>query len=198
MATREENLATVRRIRAELMALLEGMDYCLDWKEGDGWCAARSYITWWTRPRAAWGRSLPASWTAAGAEVVILPDISDITPARAAAGIAEALAGPLSALQTLEDAVSAAGDADFDARTTWARPAGARHSRVAHGAGAAGRRVRPALGGTSGAIARLAPGAGAVKPAIIAGPHFRSGAGTGLCAAPPGAGEIAGRPDRPE
>ena len=37
MATREENLAAVRRIRAELLRLLDGMDYCLDWKDGDDW-----------------------------------------------------------------------------------------------------------------------------------------------------------------
>ena len=121
MATREENLATVRRIRAELTGLLEGMDYCLDWKEGDGWCARQILYHLVDTPEGGVGQVIAGVLDGSRAEVVILPDISDITPARAAAGIAEALAGPLSALQTLEDAVSAAGDADFDARTVWAR-----------------------------------------------------------------------------
>ena len=36
---RDRHLATARSIRAELLELLDGMDYCLDWKpESSVWC----------------------------------------------------------------------------------------------------------------------------------------------------------------
>ncbi len=120
MATREENLATVRRVRAELTALLDGMDYCLDWKDGDGWCAREVLYHLVDTPEGGIGSVIAGVLDGSRPEITILPDISNITPERLAADLAEAQAGPLAILQTAADAIANAEDADFEARTTFA------------------------------------------------------------------------------
>ena len=53
-------------------------------------------------------------------EITILPDINNMNPERMAAEPAEALAGVLAILQTVEEAIAAAAAADFEQRTTLA------------------------------------------------------------------------------
>ena len=120
MATRDENLATVRRVREELTTLLDGMDYCLDWKDGDGWCAREVLYHLVDTPEGGIGSVIAGVLDGSLAEVTILPDISNMTPKRMAADIGDALAGPLSILQTAEDAIANATDADFQSRTALA------------------------------------------------------------------------------
>lgn len=120
MATRAENLATVRRIRDELVALLEGMDYCLDWKEGDGWCAREALYHLVDTPEGGIGEVIAGVLGGTREEVTILPDANNMTPERMAADIEEARAGPLSILQAAEEAIGAASDGDFESRTALA------------------------------------------------------------------------------
>ena len=120
MATRDENLATVRRIRDELTALLEGMDYCLDWKDGDNWCAREVLYHLVDTPEGGIGSVIAGVLDGTRAEITILPDANNITPERMAADIDEAQAGPLAILQTAEEAIAAASDADFAERTAMA------------------------------------------------------------------------------
>ncbi len=120
MATRDENIATVRRIRDELTLLLEGMDYCLDWKDGDNWCAREVLYHLVDTPEGGIGSVIAGVLNGTREEVLILPDANNMTPERMATDIAEALAGPLSILQTAEDAIAAASDADFTERTAMA------------------------------------------------------------------------------
>ena len=120
MATRDENLATVRRVRDELTSLLDGMDYCLDWKAGDNWCAREVLYHLVDTPEGGIGSVIAGVLDGSLPEVTILPDISNMTPERMAADIDDALAGPLSILQTAEDAIANAADADFDTRTALA------------------------------------------------------------------------------
>ena len=125
MATRDENLATVRRIREELTTLLDGMDYCLDWKDGAGsdadpWCAREVLYHLVDTPEGGIGSVIAGVLSGSLAEVTILPDISNITPERLAADIGDALAGPLAILQTAEDAIANAVDGDFEERTALA------------------------------------------------------------------------------
>ena len=121
MATREENLAAVRRIRAELLRLLDGMDYCLDWKDGDGWCVREILYHLVDTPAGGVGAVIAGTLDGSRSEVTILPDINNITPERRAADLDAATAGPLSILQTVEDAIAAAADADFEQRAIFAR-----------------------------------------------------------------------------
>lgn len=121
MVTRAENLDTVRRIRAELMRLLDGMDYCLDWKDGDGWCAREILYHLADTPDGGVGGIIAGTLDGSRTEVTIRPDINNITAARRAADIDAVIAGPLSILQTAEDAISAAADADFEQRTIFVR-----------------------------------------------------------------------------
>ena len=125
MATREDNLATVRRIRDELTGLLEGMDYCLDWKDGehralDQWSAREVLYHLVDTPEGGIGSVIAGVLNGALDEVTILPDANNMTPERMAADIDDALAGPLGILQTAEDAIAAAPDADFVERTAMA------------------------------------------------------------------------------
>jgi len=120
MATRDENLATVRRIRDELTNLLAGMDYCLDWKDGDNWCAREVLYHLVDTPEGGIGGVIAGVLNGTRGEVTILPDANNMTAERMATDIDEALGGPLSILQTAEDAIAAASDADFTERTAMA------------------------------------------------------------------------------
>ena len=125
MATRDENLATVQRIRDELTSLLEGMDYCLDWKDGDNrapdqWSAREVLYHLVDTPEGGIGSVIAGVLNGTREEVLILPDANNMTPERMAADIGEALAGPLSILQTAEDAIAGASDADFTGKTAMA------------------------------------------------------------------------------
>ena len=120
MPTRAENLATVQRIRDELTGLLAGLDYCLDWKDGDNWCAREVLYHLVDTPEGGIGSVIAGVLAGARDEVTILPDANNMTPERMAADIDEAIAGPLAILQTAEDAIAAASDDDFQARTAMA------------------------------------------------------------------------------
>ena len=110
MATRDENLATVRRIRDELTGLLAGMDYCLDWKDGDNWCAREVLYHLVDTPEGGIGGVIAGVLNGTRDEVTILPDANNMTDERMATDIDEAMGGPLSILQTAEDAIAAASD----------------------------------------------------------------------------------------
>ncbi len=125
MADRTTNLATVRRIRDELIAALDGMDYCLDWKDGarsdaDPWCAREVLYHLVDTPEGGIGGVIAGVLAGSLQEVTILPDANNMTPERLATDIGDALAGPLAILQTAEDAIANAGDGDFEARTAMA------------------------------------------------------------------------------
>ncbi len=120
MATRDENLATVRRIRDELTALLEGMDYCLDWKDGDNWCAREVLYHLVDTPEGGIGGVIAGVLDGTRDEITILPDANNMTPERMAADLDEAQAAPLAILRTAEDAIAAASDTDFMERTAMA------------------------------------------------------------------------------
>ena len=120
MADRATNLATVHRIREELTALLDGMDYCLDWKDSDNWCAREVLYHLVDTPEGGIGSVIAGVLDGTRDEVTILPDISNMTPERMAADIGDALAGPLAILQTAEDAIANADDGDFEGRTALA------------------------------------------------------------------------------
>ena len=107
MPTRDENLATVRRTREELTALLDGMDYCLDWKDGDGWCAREILYHLVDTPEGGVGSIIAGVLDGSRPEITILPDINNMNPERMAAEPAEALAGVLAILQTAEEAIAA-------------------------------------------------------------------------------------------
>ena len=120
MPTRDENLATVRRIRDELRSLLEGMDYCLDWKDGDNWSAREVLYHLVDTPEGGIGSVIAGVLDGSVSEVTILPDANNMTPERMAADIDEAAVGPLAIIWTAENAIANATDADFTERTAMA------------------------------------------------------------------------------
>ena len=80
MASRADNLATVQRIRTEFTGLMDGMDYCLDWKDGDGWCAREVLYHLVDTPEGGIGSVIAGVLNGSLEEVTILPDISNVTP----------------------------------------------------------------------------------------------------------------------
>ena len=120
MADRATNLATVRRIREELRSLLEGMDYCLDWKDGDNWCAREVLYHLVDTPEGGIGNVIAGVLNGTLDEVTILPDANNMTPERMAADIDEAAVGPLAIIWAAENAIANATDADFVERTAMA------------------------------------------------------------------------------
>ena len=120
MADRATNLATVRRVREDLTGLLDGMDYCLDWKDGEGWCVREVLYHLVDTPEGGIGSVIAGVLAGTLPEITILPDINNMTPGRMAADIDEAIAGPLAIIQTAEEAVANATDDDFEQRTTFA------------------------------------------------------------------------------
>ena len=120
MATREENLATVRRIRDELRSLLEGMDYCLDWKDGDNWSVREVLYHLVDTPEGGIGDVISGVLDGSVSEVTILPDANNMTPERMAADIDEVAVGPLAIIWTAENAIANATDADFVEKTAMA------------------------------------------------------------------------------
>lgn len=125
MPNREDNLATVRRVRDELTGLLDGMDYCLDWKDGDNraldqWSAREVLYHLVDTPEGGIGGVIAGVLNGTRGEVTILPDANNMTAERMSADIDEAKAGPLAILQTAEDAIAGASDDDFVDRTALA------------------------------------------------------------------------------
>ena len=120
MADRTTNLATVRRVREELTTLLDGMDYCLDWKNGEDWCVREVLYHLVDTPEGGIGSVIAGVLAGTLPEITILPDINNMTPERMATDIGEAIAGPLAIIQTAEDAIANATDDDFEQCTTFA------------------------------------------------------------------------------
>ena len=78
--TAPQTSVTVRRIREELTGLLDGMDYCLDWKDGDGWCAREVLYHLVDTPEGGIGSVIAGVLSGSLEEVTILPDIRQRHP----------------------------------------------------------------------------------------------------------------------
>jgi len=114
---KDRHLGTARAIRKELADLLEGMDYCLDWKpEPSAWCAREVVYHMLDTPPGGIHSVVRGILSGELKEYYLWADQSNITPERQAKDMTQ-LQGDIDALfQGLEEALTAATEDDLSGR----------------------------------------------------------------------------------
>ena len=118
MATsKQAHIESVRNIKSELLAVLVGMDYCLDWKqEPEEWSARELvYHVLDTPPGGAHGlvKGIISGETS---EYELWSDLTNMTPERAAYDLDQMNADIETFFQSLEDSLSGISDADLETK----------------------------------------------------------------------------------
>lgn len=115
---KETHLASIRRIRDELAQILDGMDYCLDWKpEPAAWSAREVVYHLLDTPPGGVHRVLAGLLSGQLTEYDLWADKSNMTPQRAAYSMEQVRADLLRFFQGLEAAVGLAEERDFAGRS---------------------------------------------------------------------------------
>jgi len=115
---KEVHLTSVRRIRDELFQVLEGMDYCLDWKpETPAWSAREVLYHLLDTPPGGVHRVLAGVLSGQLREYDLWADRSNMTPQRAAYSMEQVRADLQRFFQGLEAAVGMAGEGDFEGKS---------------------------------------------------------------------------------
>ena len=111
---RGRHLATARGIRAELLELLEGMDYCLDWKpEPSVWCAREIVCHLLDTPPGGIHSIVWGILSGELEEYDIWADRTNMTPEKQAKDMAQLLDEINTLFQELEQALGSATDDDL-------------------------------------------------------------------------------------
>ena len=118
MATgKQAHIESVRNIKSELLAVLVGMDYCLDWKqEPEEWSARELvYHVLDTPPGGAHGlvKGIISGETS---EYELWSDLTNMNPERAAYDLDQVNADIETFFQSLEDSLSGISDADLETK----------------------------------------------------------------------------------
>jgi hypothetical protein len=110
-ATHLENICS---IRAELLEVLEGMDYCLDWKPNpDSWSAREVIYHLVDTPSGGLHTLIWGMLTGKIQEFDLAPNLTNMTPERQTVDIQQALHDITLVLNGMEEAVSAASEEDL-------------------------------------------------------------------------------------
>ena len=113
---RDSHLQTIRDIRAQALAAMEGMDYCLDWKPGPEDWSAREVIYHLVDTPVGGIHTLILGILSGGVtECEITPDSPNMTPDRLKVEIEEARSDLTAVLDGLEEGIR---DADDEALAT--------------------------------------------------------------------------------
>lgn len=118
---RETHLADIRSIRAEILAVLDGMDYCLDWKpDPESWSARESVYHLVDTPSGGLHRLIAGILSGQILEFVLTPDLNNMTPQRQSQDMAQVVQDITLVLDGLEAAVSGASDDDLNGKSALA------------------------------------------------------------------------------
>ncbi len=118
---RESHLADIRSIRAEILAMLDGMDYCLDWKpDPESWSVRESIYHLVDTPSGGLHRLIAGILSGQILEFVLTPDLNNMTPQRQSTDMAQVAKDITQVLDGLETAVSDAGDDDLTGKSALA------------------------------------------------------------------------------
>ena len=114
---KQANIESVRNIKSELLAVLEGMDYCLDWKQDSEEWSARElvYHVLDTPPGGAHGL-IKGIISGEISEYELWSDLTNVTPERAAYDLDRLNADIETFFQSLEDSLSGISDADLETK----------------------------------------------------------------------------------
>jgi hypothetical protein len=115
---KEAHLTTIRGIQAELLPLLDGMDYCLDWKpEADAWSAREAVYHLLDTPPGGAHRILKGMFTGTLTEYDLWADRSNMTPERLAYDAEQVRVDIGQFFRGMEEAMSLAAEADFEGKS---------------------------------------------------------------------------------
>ena len=115
---KQHHLRSAQSIKAELLAVLEGMDYCLDWK-GDTaeWSARELVYHVLDTPPGGVHSLVKGVLSGELREYDLWSDLTNMTPERAGYDLAQVTADVESFFQGLEDALSGASDEELETKT---------------------------------------------------------------------------------
>ena len=116
MATgKQEQLKSIRSVKSDLLAVLAGMDYCLDWKQDPSEWSARElvYHVLDTPPGGAHGL-VKGIITGEIKEYEIWSDRTNMTPERAEYDLDQVNADIESFFTSLDDSISGVSDEDLE------------------------------------------------------------------------------------
>lgn len=118
MATgKQVHIESVRNIKSELLAVLVGMDYCLDWKqEPEEWSARELVYHVLDTPSGGAHGLVKGIISGETSEYELWSDLTNMTPERAAYDLDQMNADIETFFQSLEDSLSGISDADLETK----------------------------------------------------------------------------------
>ena len=118
---REAHLQNVRAIRDETFSILEGMDYCLDWKpDPEAWSAREVIYHLVDTPPGGLHRLFQGLLSGNLPEFDLTPDLTNMTPERQTFHLEKARQDLEEVLDGIEQAVSNASDDDVATKSVLA------------------------------------------------------------------------------
>ena len=114
-------LEDIRSIKTELIQLLDGMDYCLDWKPGpDSWSAREVIYHLADTPAGGLHSLIQGMLSDQKREFELMPDQNNITPDRLVQEFRQVEKDVLEVLEGLESVVTGASEAELGEKTVTA------------------------------------------------------------------------------
>lgn len=115
---KEIHLENIRSIQVELTQVLDGMDYCLDWKpDADSWSAREVVYHLLDKPPGGVGRVLKGLFSGTLKEYDLWADLSNMTPERQGYDMAQVTQDIDRFFQGLTEAVALAAEEDFERKS---------------------------------------------------------------------------------
>ena len=115
---RDDYLDKVRSLRSDMAGLLEGMDYCLDWKASDDdWSAREVVCHLLDTPAGGVHAALEQILQGSSQEIVIVSSLTNLTPERKGKDLADLHGDVESLLERVELALMAINDVELGTKT---------------------------------------------------------------------------------
>ena len=115
---KQAHLESVQRIKSELLEALEGMDYCLDWKQDpDEWSARETVYHILDTPPGGVSSLVQGILSGEVREYDLWSDLTNVTPERSGYDMAQITADIESLFQGLDDALSGSTDEELETKT---------------------------------------------------------------------------------
>ena len=116
---KDELISQVRALRDDLLVLLDGMDYCLDWKESeDEWSVREVIYHLLDTPAGGVGAVLKQMLEGNDQEIIIRSSLTNMTPERKDKDLADLCRDTEGLLSQVEAGLAAAADADLQNNTS--------------------------------------------------------------------------------
>ena len=117
-SSKQAHLESARSIKSELLAALEGMDYCLDWKqEATEWSAREMVYHILDTPPGGVHTLVKGILSGEVQEYDLWSDLTNVTPERAGHDMDQITVDIESLFQGLDDALSGSSDAELQMKT---------------------------------------------------------------------------------